>query len=353
MKKISVIIPTRNRANQLAIALKSLAGVKFPKKDFEVIVVDNGSTDQTADVARLEAALPQAAPIRYVYEPVPGLLAGRHRGFFEAEAPLLAFLDDDVQVSEQWLDAVVESFRPGNVHLVGGPSFPKYEVEPPPWLAYLWQRNKDTALCGFLSLLDLGRVPKEIDATQVWGLNLSIRKATLQDVGGFNPDCMPRALERYQGDGETGLSLKLCNAGIKGFYHPQAAVSHLISRERLTLPAVDSRQRYQAICDSYTKLRGSEAPRKNFMRPLSLVKRMIRGTLGSAVHRSSGGGAKKSADRVAFEDRCKSSYRQGYDYHQREASQSPSLMEWIKRTDYFNYSLPDEVGCQSQTSALL
>ena len=91
--KASIIVPTLNRSALLQRTISSLLAQTFPVGDFEIIVVDNGSTDSTrATVESLRKEHPKSR-LRYVYEPEPGLLSGRHRGALEATGEILVFTD--------------------------------------------------------------------------------------------------------------------------------------------------------------------------------------------------------------------------------------------------------------------
>ena len=94
--QVSLIIPPLNRAEVLRRTLRSIVAVVHPSDSVEIIVVDNASVDRTAEVCReVRMRFPQYE-WRYFYEPVPGLLSGRHRGAKEAQGEILSFLDDDV-----------------------------------------------------------------------------------------------------------------------------------------------------------------------------------------------------------------------------------------------------------------
>src|SRR5712671_6825521 len=105
MSRISVIIATHNRADLLAIALKSLARQTIPPAEYEVIVVDNASSDQTPAVVRqMSPAMPQ---VRYVFEERLGLSWARNAGLEAARAPYVAYLDDDAKAEPEWLEALL------------------------------------------------------------------------------------------------------------------------------------------------------------------------------------------------------------------------------------------------------
>src|SRR6516164_5712134 len=104
MTTCSVIIPTYNRLEDLKACLFSLRDQDIREVDWEVIIVDNGSSDGTGAWSKdqVGGSNPQ---VRYVWEPMPGLLSGRHRGAAEANGHILIFIDDDIQASRGWLRA--------------------------------------------------------------------------------------------------------------------------------------------------------------------------------------------------------------------------------------------------------
>ena len=138
MNDISIIIPTCNRAGALLQAMTSIATVVASRDPVEIIVVDNGSIDDTAGICReIKDRFPKHN-WRYFYDETPGLLTGRHLGAREAQGDILAFLDDDVLLAPSWLEALDDAFGDPEVMLTGGPVWPHYEVEPPSWLAGMW-----------------------------------------------------------------------------------------------------------------------------------------------------------------------------------------------------------------------
>lgn len=332
MADISVIVPTRNRAAILAKTLESVGSAVQPNTPVEIIVVDNGSTDKTTDAFNEISAKFSDREWRYFYEPMPGLLSGRHKGASESKGEILSFLDDDVLLAPNWLDALQEAFADPDVALVGGPSQPRYEVTLPNWLDVLWSESDEGRSCGALSLIDFGRTVRAISPEFVWGLNFSIRKAAFQRCGGFHPDCIPKPLQRYQGDGETGLSRKIEQKGLRALYHPGACVTHLIPASRLELAAVQQRAFYQGVCDSYSQIRqerGVPAPEchgRNLLRPAKrLIKKML-------FH---------NAPLNEVRELLLRAYSQGVDFHRSQVYQDPELLAWVLKESYFDYELPD------------
>ena len=341
MTDISLIIPTLNRAGALLEALESVAGVVDPSDPVEIIVVDNGSVDHTAGICREIKDRFAKHNWHYFYDETPGLLTGRHLGAKEAQGEILAYLDDDVLLAPSWLKALEDAFSDPDVTLVGGPSFPRYEVEPPSWLAGQWVEFEGGRLCGALSLLDLGPAKKEVDALDVWGLNFSIRKADFEACGGFHPDSIPKALQRYQGDGETGLALKIKARGLKALYHPDVSVKHMILASRLTPESFEQRGFFQGVCDSYTEIRrngflpavGTKSW-KDLLRPAKWkIERelILRKPTTDGVRRL-----------MAI------AHRAGMQFHQKEVRNDPILLEWVLKPDYFDYHLPEGGSCMSR-----
>jgi glucosyl-dolichyl phosphate glucuronosyltransferase len=219
--KISSIICTRNRASYLPRTIRSLAQQQISPNEYEIIVVDNGSTDATqsvvADLSR------EIANLRYVHEPGTGLSAARNRGLNEAGAPIVAFLDDDAIASPQWLYAILKTLNAVEPSAagVGGPVEPWWEIPKPRWFP--------------LSLLGChyrhyGDQPRwyNYPAEQPIGCNMAFRKEWCLQLGGFNP-----LLEKYNDD--TEFLQRLAVAGGKIFYQPEVAVQHLVQKNRLSI----------------------------------------------------------------------------------------------------------------------
>ena len=250
---ISVIIPTRNRASSLKTTLYSLSQQQHLEK-VEIIVVDNGSTDGTAQLCQ-DLIEKGDMRLRYYHDAEPGLLTGRHLGASVALGDLLCFLDDDVYLNPTWTGGVIDAFSDVAVQLATGPCLPLYETYPPAWLMAFWGKVPNGKACGWLSLIDLGSQKLIIDTNYVWGLNFFIRKAALLELGGFHPDNIPPHLQAYQGNGETGLTLKAKEKGFKALYHPSLLLHHIVPAERLTLAYFEKRAFYQGICHSFYELR--------------------------------------------------------------------------------------------------
>ena len=321
MADVSIIIPTRNRADSLAAALESIAEQTVGHNRFEVLVVDNGSTDDTINIVYgFKSFLPN---LRYFSADNPGLHVGRHKGLLEAKAEILSFIDDDVDVFPTWLEGIAKAFEDPAVVLVGGKILPKFESTPPQWLKRMWtKKSTEGYILGYLSLLDLGQTIKEISPYHVFGCNFSIRKSTLLNAKGFHPDGMPQELIRFRGDGETHIARYILNKKLKALYHPRASIYHRIPVERMTETYFFKRAYNQGISDSYTLTR--EGRLKDRLKIIyQKIKQKIRKRFGNSM-----------------EYRIRQAYLAGFDYHQQEVKKDQRLYQWVIMETYMDAPLP-------------
>ncbi len=354
---ISIIIPTCNRCQLLQRTLESITHSVLAVDAYEVLIIDNVSSDHTAEVFDHVSSKNPTIQWHYHFEPTPGLLSGRHRGSKEARGDILVFCDDDIVADPLWLYSISETFQDPTIQIVGGPSLPDYETPPPDWLESFWRSTKDGGRsCGHLSLIDLGDQQLDIDANSVWGLNFSIRRKALIDLGGFHPDCIPENLQRYQGDGETGLTMKAKERGYRAVYQPNARVRHQISSPRMTSGYFEKRAYYQGVCDSFTAIRSSgrvadAIPEDEFPELTESTGAVKRPTLPSlakaALSRLKSLGRRSEIPKCESHDeadvirqRMTISYQAGYAFHQNEVRNDPTLLAWVLKDDYWDYRLP-------------
>lgn len=199
---VSVVVPTRDRADYLAVTLSSLVGQRL-SAPFEVIVVDDGSSDATAEVAG-------RAGVTVARHPTPrGPNAARNTGIAAAAAPLIALVDDDVRAPAGWLAAhVAGADRHGWAEALGGPIRASLEGPAP-------------RSCGReappITTLDLG--DEDCEARFVWSANMAVRRDALERIGGFD-ESVP-----IYGDEEEWL-MRLHAAGGRVAYVAAAGLEH-------------------------------------------------------------------------------------------------------------------------------
>src|SRR6185503_14372472 len=130
---VTVLICTYNRASMLGPTLDSLAQMEAPGLNWDVLVVDNNSSDDTAAVVQSRAAS-YPVPLRYLFEGRQGKSNALNTGMASTDADIIAFTDDDVQVPANWLSRTKAAFDTHNCDYVGGPVAPWWEATPPRWL---------------------------------------------------------------------------------------------------------------------------------------------------------------------------------------------------------------------------
>lgn len=325
---ITAIIPTRNRADLLRSAVESLDCQTLSKNEFEVVVVDNGSTDHTMDLAvGLEK---QWRNLRYVRENTPGLHAGRHRGLKEARGDVLVYADDDIRATPSWLEAIAENFADPKVSMVGGNNYPDFQGPVPGWLENLWARPAMGGHgIGYLSVLSLPDGKREMSPYLVWGCNFSIRKQVVLDAGGFHPDSMPRELIRFRGDGETHVSRYVLENNLLCNYDSRASVFHAVTRERMSFDYFRQRAFNQGVSDSYTRLRNSLT-----RRTLSDYGSIARRLLGE-VRRKLRRGEENDPELQRLAALMREGYQAGFEYHQKMYKEDAEVRAWVHKPDYF------------------
>ena len=226
---VAVVIPTYNRAPLLAETLDRLATMRCGISKWEVIVVDNNSTDDTrAVIERRVDRYP--VPLRYVFEPAQGRSHALNTGIAASNAHILVFTDDDVLVADGWLDAATAPLlAAGDIEYTGGPVRPLWEAPRPHWLS-----SKKADLWGTIAILDYGdqafvfeerrRVPL--------GANMAARRTLFDRIGLFSGR-LGRTGQRLLGQEVPELLGRARAAGARGLYVPAMIVDHHVPASRL------------------------------------------------------------------------------------------------------------------------
>jgi glycosyltransferase involved in cell wall biosynthesis len=226
----TVLICTYNRATRLAETLDSLRAIVASGLTWDVIVVDNNSSDDTRQVVTARIGnFP--VPLKYLFEPRQGKSIALNTGLAETDATVVVFTDDDVQVSEEWLEA---SCRPilddAAVDYTGGPVLPIWEQPRPSWLD-----GERSDLWGTLAILDYGpeRFVFEERHRVPLGANMAVRRALIDRIGGFEPS-LGRKGNSLLGQEQAEFFCRSRAAGARGIYVPAASVRHHVPAARLT-----------------------------------------------------------------------------------------------------------------------
>jgi glucosyl-dolichyl phosphate glucuronosyltransferase len=224
--KITVILCTYNRCQLLATALQSVKASTLPESvEWEVLVVDNNSKDQTREVVE-DFCHRYPGRFRYLFEPRQGKSHALNAGVANAEGDVLAFMDDDVTVEPTWLQNLTAPLQNGKWVGSGGRVLPKWTCPIPRWLpAEGWYGSAP------LALFDLGVNPREL-AEPPFGTNMAFRKKLFEKYGGFRTDLGPCPGSEIRNE-DTEFGRRLLAAGEHLCYVPSAVVYHIVMENRL------------------------------------------------------------------------------------------------------------------------
>jgi len=333
---VSVIIPTLNRSDQLSKTLQSLVA-QNSLADAEIIVVDNGSTDGTKSI--VEQYSKQISCLNYAYNAMPGLLTGRHLGIALAKGDILSFLDDDVELNPAYIQNIVTLFsKNADVHFATGPNLPKYETIPPQWLESFWEKTSEGTFCSWLSLLDFGSTEKFIDQGFVWGLNFCCRKATAIELGGFHPDCIDTKLQKFQGDGETGLTNKAREKGYAALYSPGLKLYHIVPAGRLTASYFERRAFYQGVCNSFTELRKNKGTLSTNNGIIQKLKPCLKNYYRKLKLKLQVSSHQTQLQLLLL--KLERQQKEGYLFHQRKFKKEEKVRNWVLKDNFWDFNLP-------------
>jgi glucosyl-dolichyl phosphate glucuronosyltransferase len=223
---ISVVVSTYNRADRLSVALEALLAQDGPDR-YEVIVVDNNSTDGTASVVSQIAARANGR-LRYAFEPRQGLSYGRNTGIELARAPIIAFSDDDVRVAPDYVQQLLGAFQAHpEIDYVGGRVLPNWLAPPPRWLT--------TSHWSPLALQDYGLEPMVVGrerAQCLVGASLAFRRRVFDRVGLFTP-ALGRIKDGIGSTEDHDMQLRVWRAGMRGLYTPSVVAAADVTPDRL------------------------------------------------------------------------------------------------------------------------
>ena len=225
--EVSIVIPTYNRSALLRSTVDSVLN-QDTQTTFEVILIDNNSSDDTKDVV---ASLIETYPgkVRYVVERKQGNAHARNRGIEEAKGAIVAFVDDDVTVDKNWLTSLKTILDArSDLSFVGGKVLPQWNGPPPSWLTPdHWAP---------LALLDYGNDEFAISGNSPRGLltaNIAFRRNVFEETGMFLPD-LQRVKNMIGSMEDHEFLLRVCRSGKQGIYTPRMIATTHIDTERLT-----------------------------------------------------------------------------------------------------------------------
>jgi glycosyltransferase involved in cell wall biosynthesis len=236
---ISVCIATYNRADQLEGVLESLVRQKVEGFTYEIVVADNNSKDGTREVVRRVSDRYPNVHIEYIFVPEQGIPYARNAGVIRARAPLIAYIDDDVEPADNWLASMVRAFAEHpEVACIGGRVQARWRTPRPSWLTdrhhgpvALQEGTKPFSLSRTAALYCL--------ATE----NFGCRRTVFEELGLFS--------EKFRRGSDREFQLRLWQAGKTGLYLPEVEVWVEVPPERLTRAY---HRRWRFMCAKYEAL---------------------------------------------------------------------------------------------------
>ena len=224
----SLIVCTYNRDKFIYQTLEHIAHNSFDKSRYELLVIDNNSSDTTQSLCQDFANLYPEVTFRYFLEKNQGLSYARNRGIVEAQGDFLIFLDDDSFIAQYYLVQLDQylAHYPDAIAF-GGRIAPLFESGiTPAWLCswtYSW-----------VSAINLGNnVTLFKDNKYPIGANMGIKKSALNLVGNFNTQ-LGRTYKNLMTGEEKDLFLRLRQINNKIYYFPKVFVQHVIPPQRTT-----------------------------------------------------------------------------------------------------------------------
>ncbi len=225
---VSFIICTYNRAEYLHDSLLSLLQTNVSPEKFEILIVDNNSTDETAAVVQIIAEAHSLFQFRVIKESQQGLSHARNRGITEARAPFVVFLDDDIRASKSLISAWIAFF---NEHpeamAAGGKIHIQFDDPRPDWISHF--------LLPLLGYHNLGNSQKSYPQNKYpFGGNMGFKKSVFDAVGLFDADLGRKGSSLSAGE-EKELFRRIREKNHSIYYVPKAVLYHRVDADRLTI----------------------------------------------------------------------------------------------------------------------
>jgi glycosyltransferase involved in cell wall biosynthesis len=219
---ISIVVCTYNGSLKLENTLASIGRLSTaPEVSWELVVVDNGSLDNTAHIVGRFAAT-SGVSVRYLFEPKQGKSFALNTGLRAAHGELLAFTDDDVLVDQHWLTGLVRVFAQFDCIGVAGRVVPIWWQRKPQWL----ELDGQQAVVHF----EYGEAPRMLDFPPI-GANMAFRRIAFEKYGLFREDL--GRIKNVSGIEDREFGGRLLSAGEKIVYAPQAIIYHPVEPARL------------------------------------------------------------------------------------------------------------------------
>ncbi len=250
---LSVIICTYNREKYIYNVLRSVAENDYPRSGYEIVLVNNNSTDGTQAECERFAREYNDVAFRYIDEKEQGLSYARNAGILASHGDVLVYVDDDATVNREYLRTYQNFFESNpDAMAAGGPILPVYETAEPSWFSHFTR----ALITGKVYLGDKERrFPK---GKFPGGGNAAYRKSVFEQIGLFNVE-LGRKGNSLMGAEEKDLFDKMTALGIDFYYLPTAILYHIIPEKKLTKDYFDRLTYGIGVSERYRTLRTSKS----------------------------------------------------------------------------------------------
>lgn len=234
--RVSFIICTYNRDVYIRRSMESVAHQDAEAHLFELVLVNNKSTDRTDEICRAFGDAFSTLSYTYVIEENQGLSHARNRGIAEAKGDILVYLDDDAFAEKNFVRELISFYDSHpQVHCTGGKTIPLFEAGKPKWMSRF--------LMPLVAAVDLGEVAKPFSRTQFpIGANMAIRRTAIDAVGLFDT-ALGRKGKNLQGGEEKDMFNRIRAKGFQPWYLPTTVAHHIIPASRMTVDYIRKQAR--------------------------------------------------------------------------------------------------------------
>jgi len=253
--ELSIIIPTI-RIAKVGACIRSICTKDNRRFNFEILIINNSQNlNETFDF--LDEF--KDFKIKYYHVKNQGLTEARHIGYIYSKSKILSFVDDDIIVSNTWLETIINTFKEKKeVSLIGGPSLPITNY--PNDILFLDLLKKKTIYnCGYInvwhSLIDLKKDFYNVNPHYIFGQNFSVRKDVFRECNYLNPDRYQDKNFELYGDGEFGFTQVFKKKNFLAYYIQKALVYHTIDSSRISKEYLIERSKIEGIVISFSNIR--------------------------------------------------------------------------------------------------
>jgi len=230
---LSVVVATFNGSEYIERCLDSFTTQSINNELFEVLIVDNNSTDNTVEI--VSHFCNSHSHLRLIQESCQGVSFARNRGISESKGKYICFIDDDAYADKDWLSNILNAFETVIPHpaVIGGKIYPYYLVTKPAWFSDSFEIRTKGDHAKFL--------PEQKCVFGFPESNYSVRKDILDELGGFSTDYGPKAKKMIFGEGAE-LSTRIAGKYPHFWYDPSIYVYHSVPPRNMKVSYILSRK---------------------------------------------------------------------------------------------------------------